>query len=148
MKRPPRLLSVVLWAAAVALASCAPLPEGTLDPVRPAFGGSHGGPPSARDQWVGRYEDSRGSGELIVQLRRRGTQVDGVWRLRTGGDGVITGTLAADGSIRFQLASEGGSCLVLLDGVGKIAERTWTATYAGRDCEGPVTEGRFSLAKG
>ena len=101
-----------------------------------------------RDQWVGRYEDSRGSGELVVQLRRTGSQLEGVWQLRTGGEGVVTGSLIESGTkVKFQLASQGGSCLVLLDGTGEISGSTWAATYTGRDCRGAITNGRFSLSK-
>ena len=132
---------------AAALWGCAPLPGKTVDPLAPALGLQQG-PPPARDQWVGPYEDSRGSGELTIQLRRVGSRLEGTWQLRTGGDGTLAGTQAAgESSIRFQLASQGASCPVLLDGVGEITGATWTATYSGRDCQGPVSGGRFSLTK-
>ena len=134
--------------AAVSIAACAPMPGHTLDPLNPVLRSESQGPPPVRDQWVGRYEDSRGSGELVIQLRRTAAKLEGVWRLRTGGEGTLTGNALEEGSkIRFQLAGEGGSCLVLLDGAGEIAGKTWTATYAGRDCQGPVTNGRFTLTK-
>lgn len=139
---------IALAAVVVMAAGCAPLPGRTLDPVYLGSGGRTEGPPSARDQWVGRYEDSRGSGELIVQLRRTGAQLEGVWQLRTGGDGVLTGSLVESGTgVKFQLASQGGTCLVLLHGVGEISGNTWTATYTGRDCQGAISHGRFSLTK-
>lgn len=127
-------------ALALAVAGCAPLPGRTLDPPYLGAGSRAAGP--------GRYEDSRGSGELVVQLRRVGSQLDGFWQLRTGGDGVLTGSLAEGGTrARVQLASQGGNCLVLLDGVGEISGNTWTATYSGRDCQGAISNGRFSLTK-
>jgi hypothetical protein len=132
----------------VSIAACAPLPGDTLDPLNPVLRSDSPGPPPVRDQWVGRYEDSRGTGELVIQLRRTASKLEGVWRLRTGGDGTLTGNALEGGSkVRFQLAGEGGACLVLLDGAGVIAGNTWTATYAGRDCQGPVTDGRFTLTK-
>lgn len=135
-------------ALALAVAGCAPLPGRTLDPPYLGAGSRAAGPPPVRDQWAGRYEDSRGSGELVVQLRRVGSELEGFWQLRTGGDGVLTGSLAEGGTrARFQLASQGGSCLVLLDGVGEISGNTWTATYSGRDCQGAISNGRFSLTK-
>jgi hypothetical protein len=105
-------------------------------------------PPPARDQWVGRYEDSRGSGELVVQLRRAGVQVEGIWRLRTGGDGIVTGSvIGGTPVVKFQFASQGGACFALLEGAGEIKDDTWTATYAGRDCQGEISNGRFTLRK-
>lgn len=85
---------------------------------------------------------------MVIQLRRSGTQLEGVWQLRTGGDGVLTGSVVEGGSrVRFQLASQGGACLVLLDGTGEVGGSTWTATYSGRDCQGVIANGRFSLTK-
>lgn len=139
-------IAVVLMGTA-ALWGCAPLPGKTVDPLAPALGLQQG-PPPARDQWFGRYEDSRGAGDLVIQLRRTGSRVEGTWRLRTGGDGTLAGTWTeGESSVRFQLASQGGGCPVLLDGVGEIKGTTWTASYSGRDCQGPVSGGRFSLTK-
>src|SRR5581483_9748125 len=84
-----RIAAVLIGVAA--LWGCAPLPGKTVDPLAPALG-LRPGPPPAQDQWVGPYEDSRGSGELTIQLRRVGTRLEGSWRLRTGGDGTLTGT--------------------------------------------------------
>ena len=144
--RSGRQLGAVL-VMVISIAACAPMPGGTLDPLYPVLR-SDSGPPPVRDQWVGRYEDSRGTGDLVIQLRRTASKLEGVWRLRTGGDGTLTGSAAEGGpTVRFQLAGDGGSCLVLLDGVGEIAGNKWTATYTGRDCQGPVTDGRFTLTK-
>lgn len=61
---------------------------------------------------------------------------------------MLTGSLVEGGTgVKFQLASQGGTCLVLLDGVGEISGNTWTATYTGRDCQGAISQGRFSLTK-
>jgi hypothetical protein len=49
--------------------------------------------------------------------------------------------------MKFQVANQGGTCLVLLDGTGEISGSTWTATYSGRDCQGAIANGRFSLTK-
>ena len=131
----------------VALAGCAPMGGQTLDPVGVMVGREQG-PPPERDQWVGRYEDSRGAGEVAVQVRRTESRLEGVWRLRTGGDGALTGTVVGNTSVvRFELASQGGPCFVLLEGAGEMREREWTATYTGRDCQGPITNGRFTLKK-
>lgn len=139
----------LVLAIGLATPACAPLPGRTVDPLYLGAGArAGGGPPPVRDQWAGRYDDSRGSGEMVIQLRRSGTQLEGVWQLRTGGDGVLTGSVLEGGSrVRFQLANQGGTCLVLLDGAGEISVSTWTATYSGRDCQGTISNGRFSLSK-
>lgn len=143
-----RISVAALLMASLAFWGCAPLAGKTVDPLAPVLGLGRVGPPAARDQWVGQYEDSRGSGELVVQLQRVGSRIEGSWQLRTGGDGTLTGTQAEDGStVQFQFASQGGTCPVLLDGKGEISGTTWTATYSGRDCQGPVANGRFSLTK-
>lgn len=148
MKRWRRVVTYAGLLAMLALVGCAPLPGRTLDPVGRAVGGSTAGPPPARDQWLGRYEDSRGSGELALQVRRSGNGIEGVWQLRTGGVGVVTGTLVAGSSIvKFQLASQDASCFVLLEGAGELTPERWTATYAGRDCQGAIANGRFTLMK-
>ena len=128
------------------LAACAPLPGSALDPLGPTFARSEG-PPSVRDQWIGRYEDSRGSGELTIQVRRSGPTLEGVWQLRSGGDGTISGTVSGDGSgVRFQMRNREANCVVVLDGVGAMTTTTWTATYDGIDCWGRVGNGRFTLS--
>ncbi len=138
------LTAAVLMSAA----ACAPLPGRTLDPLSPVLRSESQAPPPTRDQWVGRYEDSRGTGELVIQLRQTAAKLEGVWRIRTGGDGTLTGSVLEGGSkVRFQLAGEDGSCLLLLDGVGEIGSGRWTGTYSGRDCQGSVTGGRFTLTK-
>ena len=143
-----RALWGVTAVVVMAVAACAPLPGRTLDPLKPVLSSESQAPPPTRDQWVGRYEDSRGTGELVIQLRRTASKLEGIWRLRTGGDGTLTGNVLEGGSrVRFQLAGEGGSCLVLLDGAGEITDNRWTATYTGRDCQGAVVDGRFTLTK-
>ncbi len=148
MRHTRKPLRIMLLLVAVGLWGCAPLPGRAIDPVVPALGLGPEGPPPQRDQWIGRYEDSRGGGDMTVQLRRTGDRVEGIWQLRTGGDGVLTGTLVAGTSIvKFQLASQGASCFVLIEAVGEIKENVWTATYSGRDCQGAISNGRFSLTK-
>lgn len=139
---------MLLGMVSLVAAGCAPLPGRTIDVVRPLLETKDGGPPPARDQWTGRYEDSRGAGELVVQLRRTATGIEGRWELRTGGGGVLTGTQVPNSSIvKFQLATEDATCFALLEGAGELTADRWTATYGGRDCRGAVTNGRFTLTK-
>jgi hypothetical protein len=37
--------------------------------------------------WVGRYQDSRGAGDVTLSLMRGESTVSGTWKLRTGGGG-------------------------------------------------------------
>lgn len=142
-RRPLETVLLVVFA----LAGCTPLAGRTLDPAG-AIAGPEQGPPPERDQWVGRYEDSRGTGELVMQIRRAASRIAGVWKLRTGGDGILSGAVVGNTSVvKFELATQGGPCFVLIEGAGEIREREWTATYGGRDCQGPITNGRFTLKK-
>jgi hypothetical protein len=116
--------------------------------MRPILNAKDSGPPAARDQWAGRYEDSRGSGELVVQLRRTGGGIEGVWQLRTGGGGVVSGTVVPNTAVvKFQLTTQDTTCFALLEGAGELTAERWTATYGGRDCRGEITNGHFSLTK-
>lgn len=135
-------LAVTAWA----IVACAPLPGRTVDPVAPALGVRPPGPMADSQAWIGRYEDSRGAGDLAVEMRLVGSEVEGTFQLRTGGEGVLTGTLA-ESSIRFKFESRGGTCPAILEGSGTFKEGTWTATYAGRDCQGQITGGRLSLTR-
>ncbi len=69
------------------------------------------GEPLTRSEWIGRYRDSRGEGEIALTLTQDGSACGGTWRLRTGGSGTFAGTLAADGrlptkGIEFLIAEE------------------------------------------
>ena len=144
-----RIGVLALLMASVAFWGCAPLAGRTVDPLAPALGLRGPAPTDAAlDDWVGRYEDSRGSGDFVARLRRVGSRLEGTWQLRTGGDGTLTGTQAEGAStIQFRLESSGAGCAVVLDGTGELSASTWTANYSGRDCQGPISDGRLSLTR-
>src|SRR5262249_36015430 len=107
------------------LAGCSPLPGPSLDPFylkeglqpgqlkegvqpgqtsatqtsAPRPGESTPGTSQA-SMWVGRYRDSRGEGDITLSLVRGASTISGTWRVRTGGGGPLTGSLAA-GEKRF-----------------------------------------------
>jgi len=146
------------------LAGCTPLPGPALDPLYLAR--STRPPPAAPEtlssaavvaprassaitgarEWVGRYRDSRGEGELSLALVRGESSLSGTWKLRTGGGGPITGVLESGGK-RFQLRMENiaPDCPGVFDGWAEISETAFIAAYHGKDCAGPVSDGRLEL---
>jgi hypothetical protein len=96
--------------------------------------------------WVGRYSDSRGAGEVTFTLIRGESVVSGTWKLRTGGGGPISGAIAADGHrMTFRMENIVGGCPGTFEGTSEITDTTLVATYHGKDCEGPVNDGRLEL---
>lgn len=128
-----------------------PEQQGPLPPVQT-------GPPPGREPprvqakavgpsvWVGRYQDSRGAGDVTFTLLRGESTVSGAWKLRTGGGGPVTGVLEAGGH-RMQLRMDNiaPECPGTFEGSAEITDTTLVATYRGRDCEGSVTGGRLEL---
>ncbi len=96
--------------------------------------------------WVGRYQDSRGAGEITFALVRGKSTVSGTWMLRTGGGGPVTGILEASGR-RMQLRMENTApeCPGLFEGSAEITDTTLVASYQGKDCQGDVTGGKLEL---
>jgi hypothetical protein len=96
--------------------------------------------------WVGRYQDSRGAGEVTFTLVRGESTVSGTWQLRTGGGGPITGALEPDGRrMTFRMENIAGGCPGTFDGNSEITDTTLIATYRGKDCQGPVNDGHLEL---
>jgi hypothetical protein len=150
------------------LAACSPLPGPSLDPMfwklgtQPDKGSVPGAAPpataAARESprveasvagsgvWSGRYQDSRGAGQVTFSLVRGASTVSGTWKLRTGGGGPVTG-IAETGGQRWQLRMENTApeCPAVFEGSMEITQGVLTGTYHGRDCEGPVTDGRLEL---
>ena len=96
--------------------------------------------------WVGRYQDSRGAGDVTFTLVRGESTVSGTWTFRTGGGGPITGLVEAGGR-RMQLRMENiaPECPGTFEGAGELDDTSLVATYRGNDCEGAVTEGKLEL---
>jgi hypothetical protein len=117
-----------------AAAQAAPLPKGA--PVRTL------GP----SVWIGRYQDSRGAGDVTFVLVRGASTVSGTWKLRTGGGGPITGLVDETGR-RMQLRMENiaPECPGTFEGSADIGDTSMVATYQGKDCEGAVTQGTLTL---
>ena len=140
---------------------CSPLPGASLDPVYLKAGtqGSQAQAPTpttaspprqgdatAATVWVGRYQDSRGSGDVTLSIVRGATTVSGTWKARTGGGGPITAM--ADGSghrLQLRMENTATECPATFEGWAEITDSTFTANYRGKDCEGPVSDGRLEL---
>jgi len=148
-------------AALVIAAGCSPLPGASLDPVylkagtqvtqAPSSASTTASPrrqgdAAAATVWVGRYQDSRGSGDVTFSIVRGATTVSGTWKARTGGGGPITAL--ADGSghrLQLRMENTATECPATFEGWAEITESTFTANYRGKDCEGPVSDGRLEL---
>ena len=146
------------------LAGCSPLPGNTLDPIflkygtKPALASAQPAAPPTKGSapvesktagtsvWVGRYQDSRGGGDVAFSLVRGATTVSGTWRLRTGGGGPVTAVAEATGR-RLQLRMENTTpeCPGTFEGWMELTETTLIGAYRGKDCEGPVSDGRLEL---
>jgi len=156
-----RAASFGIVATFVVAAGCSPLPGASLDPVYLKSGSqspqAQAPPPSTASPrrqgdatgvtvWVGRYQDSRGSGDVTFSIARGATTVSGTWKARTGGGGPITAVAEGSGH-RLQLRMENTApeCPATFEGWAEITDTTFTASYRGKDCEGPVSDGRFEL---
>lgn len=147
-----------------ALAGCSPLPGRTLDPVylkvgtEPASESTQtssapakASPPvvakaAGASVWVGRYRDSRGEGDVTFSLVRGESTMAGTWTLRTGGGGPLTGVVEAGGQRwRTLMENTAPECPAVFEGWMEMSQTGLVGTYHGRDCEGPVTDGRLEL---
>ncbi len=151
----------------IGLAGCSPLPGQTVDPLYLKIGSKPGGasaqttqvpakasPPvesraSATHVWVGRYRDSRGEGEIAFWLVRGESTVSGIWALRTGGGGQVSGVVEANGRRwSLRLESTTSQCPGTFEGWAEVREGTLVGAYHGKDCEGPVSDGWLELRPG
>src|ERR1700675_3321937 len=96
--------------------------------------------------WVGRYTDNRGTGDITLTLMRGASTVSGTWKMRTGGGGRVTGIVEPNsGRVQLRLENIAAECPGLLERSAEMTDTTFTATYHGHDCQGPVTGGRLEL---
>ena len=96
--------------------------------------------------WVGRYQDSRGAGEITLSLVRGRSTVSGTWMLRTGGGGPVTGILEANGrQVQLRMENTAAECPGLFEGSAEITDTTLVGNYHGKDCQGDVTGGKLEL---
>ena len=133
----------------------APTPEPKPQEARPpteigrAVGAAPSGAPARTvgpSVWVGRYQDSRGAGDVTLSLMRGESTVSGTWKLRTGGGGPVVGSLEAGGrQLRLRMENIAPECPGTFEGSAEMTEKTLTGTYRGRDCQGEVTAGQLEL---
>ncbi len=161
-----RMVRVFISTAAsvAALTGCSPLPGPSFDPLylgrgtqpttaaaqTAASAGTETSRPESKpvgtSVWVGRYQDNRGAGEVTFTFLRGQSTVSGTWKLRTGGGGPLTGVVQAGGRrIELRMESIAPECPAMFEGSAEISESALIGTYHGKDCEGPVADGRLEL---
>ena len=102
--------------------------------------------PNSGGVWAGRYQDSRGAGDVTVSLVRGVSTVSGTWKMRTGGGGPLTGLIEPSGTrIQIRMENLAAECPGMFEGAGEITVSALTVTYSGKDCEGAVSNGRLEL---
>lgn len=83
---------------------------------------------------------------MRLSLMRSGPALSGLWTLRTGGGGPFSGVLDAGGQrLRMHMEDAAPECPGTFDGWAELSGTTLTGAYQGRDCEGPVANGRLEL---
>jgi hypothetical protein len=165
---PTSMLVISGGTLVLVAAGCSPLPGRSLDPMSPKpasitsaetpqssvrAGASSSAKESGRPDltastttWAGRYQDSRGAGELTFSLLRGSTTVSGTWRLRTGGGGPVIGVLEPSGrGLQLRMDNTAPECPGTFEGSAEINDTKLVGTYQGKDCEGPVSNGRLEL---
>ncbi len=146
-----------------AIAGCAPLPGNSLDPVYLYMKGvgskaaEQTAPPEAKGaplaeakstgqtMWTGRYQDSRGGGEITMSLVRGNTTTSGTWRLRTGGGGPISMIREEGQRLQLHMENIARDCPGVFQGWVEFNDTGLVGAYNGKDCEGPVRDGRLEL---
>ena len=126
-----------MWAARreVSLASL-PAPVETVNPSLNVEGG-----------WAATFADSVSSGQLSFTMVQDGTSVRGTYTSSMGGGGTITGNVL-DNKFRFELTQTIKDCAGKFVGTADLRSNVMIGTYSGTDCQGPHTNGSFSMSKG
>lgn len=139
----------LVWALALELVGCAPLPGRTLDPMAPALGlPEEEGRGRSPDEWIGWYRDSRGEGKISLILTRERNTLRGIWQLETGEAGHFAGTLARDSqTFAFTMQGNDHRCPAAFAGSGEYMENQIRGTYTGSDCLGAVEGGSLELER-
>ena len=125
-----------LWVARreVSLSSL-PAPQETV-----ASGDIEGG-------WAATFADSVSSGQLSFTMMQDGTSVRGTYTSSMGGGGTITGNVL-DKKFSFELTQTIKDCAGKFVGTADLRSNVMIGTYSGTDCQGPHTNGSFSMSKG
>jgi hypothetical protein len=66
--------------------------------------------------------------------------------MRTGGGGGLTAVADADSArLKLHMESTASDCPAELDGWADVGDALFVGAYHGKDCEGPVSDGRFDV---
>jgi hypothetical protein len=160
-----RIFCMSLAGIVAAIGGCAPLPGNSLDPVYLYLNATAGSSmvsekvtakdtkqaPGAETRateltvWTGRYQDSRGGGDITMALVRGTTTTSGAWRLRTGGGGPVSIIGEKGKGLQLHMENIGRECPGVFEGTAEFSEAMLTGTYHGKDCDGLVSDGRLEL---
>jgi serine protease Do len=127
-----------MWAARreVSLASLPPSTETVARAASDIEGG-----------WAATFADSVSSGQLSFTMVQDGTSVRGTYTSSMGGGGTITGNVL-DKKFSFELTQTIKDCAGKFVGTADLRSNVMIGTYSGTDCQGPHTNGSFSMSKG
>jgi hypothetical protein len=97
--------------------------------------------------WAATFADSVSSGQLSFTMMQDGTSVRGTYTSSMGGGGTITGNVL-DKKFSFELTQTIKDCAGKFVGNADLRSNVMIGTYSGTDCQGPHTNGSFSMSKG
>jgi serine protease Do len=97
--------------------------------------------------WAATFADSVSSGQLSFTMIQDGTSVRGTYTSSMGGGGTITGNVL-DKKFSFELTQTIKDCAGKFVGTADLRSNVMIGTYSGTDCQGPHTNGSFSMSKG
>ena len=156
------------------ITACNPLPGDSVDPVYLRYRGAGATPseapkdagstradsaasstarqpasvrPAVADGiWVGPYRDSRGTGELTLSVVQHASSIAGVWSIRTGGGGPVTGSVElGSGRLQIRMQNTAPGCPGTFEGWAEVRGSALIGAYHGTDCEGAVSDGWLEL---
>jgi hypothetical protein len=82
----------------------------------------------------------------MFSLVQKEATVYGIWKLRTGGGGPFSATVAADGrKLTFRMENAAPECPGVFEGRGELGGESVVWIYQGSDCQGQVSDGRLDL---
>ena len=97
--------------------------------------------------WAATFADSVSSGQLSFTMMQDGSSVRGTYTSSMGGGGTINGTVL-NNKFSFELTQTIKDCPGKFAGSADLRSTSMIGGYSGSDCQGPHTNGSFSMTKG
>ncbi len=83
---------------------------------------------------------------MTVSLVQHESAITGMWKLRTGGGGPVSGVVEATGTrLRLTLENTSPECPGKFEGWAELKQAALVGAYHGTDCEGAVSDGWLDL---